>query len=168
MSNMEVKKYNLQQIDKLLDILLVRAKNTSNAKEAGEKTKLTAKEDGLTSETINGMSIQYSIEYRNYIAYLYKKSGNNNKGYTYRIEKKDLQIWFSLLYSIQNKYEFDMDSIDIDNLGDNNEADKGIGRDTSEVTLDKTEEQKEEYPRSDRVIDGESKVNTMPPKPSIF
>lgn len=53
-------------------------------------------------------------------------------------------------------------------LGDNNEADKGIGRDTSEVTLDKTEEQKEEYPRSDRVIDGESKVNTMPPKPNIF
>lgn len=30
------------------------------------------------------------------------------------------------------------------------------------------EEQEEEYPRSDNVVDGESKVKPMPPKPNIF
>lgn len=30
------------------------------------------------------------------------------------------------------------------------------------------EEQEEEYPRGDNVVDGESKVKPMPPKPNIF
>lgn len=96
----------------------------------------------------------------------------SEKYFTMGIEYDKMDYWYQkvkLFYLVDPlALEFDMDSIDIDNLGEDCEANKSIGRDTSGVTLDKTEEQKEEYPRSDRVIDGESKVNTMPPKPNIF
>lgn len=166
---MEIKKFNLQQINGYLEFLIKEARSTSNGTGDGEKSKPTAKEDGLTLATINGISIHYTFEYENNFIYIFKKGlGTKNKSYRYTARDEDYILWTSLLYSIRESKKQSVPNPNDFLIGDNNEANKGIGRDTSEVTLDKTEEQKEEYPRSDRVIDGESKVNTMPPKPNIF
>ena len=93
---METKRYSLQEIDNLLIFLLHNAKSTSNANKAGEESKSTAIEDGVTLDTINGISIQYSVEYDIDLIYIFKKSGNRNRGYSYRIKEGELDAWEKL------------------------------------------------------------------------
>ena len=77
---METKIYSLQEIDNLLTFLLHNAKSTSNAGKVGGESKLTAIKDGVTLDTINGISIQYSVEYDNYLIYiLYSKPAGKAK-----------------------------------------------------------------------------------------
>ena len=102
---METKRYSLQQIDNLLTFLLNNARSTSNANKAGEEGRKTAIEDGATLDTINGVSIQYSVEYDNDLIYIFKKSGNRNKGYSYRIKEEELDIWEKLRREIRYKFK---------------------------------------------------------------
>jgi hypothetical protein len=110
-----------------------------------KKSKPTAREDGVDINNINGVSIQYSVEYRNYIVYLFKRgAATSNKGYLYKVADKDLQVWFSLVYNIQKKYTIDLD--DLDNL----ELD--IEEESADITK----------------LDTNYGVKVMPPKPNIF
>ena len=146
---MEIKNYSSQQIDKLLNVLIDNARSTTNGRGNGEKSKPTAREDGVDINNINGVSIQYSVEYRNYIVYLFKRgAATSNKGYLYKVADKDLQVWFSLVYNIQKKYTIDLD--DLDNL----ELD--IDEDVSKESIDITK------------LDTNYGVKVMPPKPDIF
>ena len=70
---METKRYSLQEIDNLLTFLLHNARNTSSTNKAGEEGRKLAIEDGATLDTINGVSIQYSVEYKNFLIYIFKK-----------------------------------------------------------------------------------------------
>ena len=155
---METKRYSLQEIDNLLTFLLHNARNTSSTNKAGEEGKKLAIEDGVTLDTINGMSIQYSIEYKNFLIYIFKKSGNRNKGYSYRIDNEELDIWVKLLKEAQYKFNRSARLDQIINGEIKYEANESNRGNTSETDVVKAEVQKEEYPRSDRDADGKSKV----------
>ena len=105
------KRYSLQEIDNLLTFLLHNARSTSKANKAGEGERKTAIEDGVTLDTINGISIQYSVGYKNFLIYIVKKSGNRNKRYSYRIEDEELNIWIKLLkeaeYGLRRSVDLD-------------------------------------------------------------
>ena len=103
------RRYSLQEIDNLLTFLLHNARSISNANEEGEEVRKIAIEDGVTLDTINGISIQYSVEYEIFLIYIFKKSRNRNKGYSYRIENEELDIWIKLLKEVQYKFKRSVD-----------------------------------------------------------
>ena len=103
------RRYSLQEIDNLLTFLLHNARSTSNANEEGEDGRRAAIEDGVTLNTINGISIQYSVEYEIFLIYIFKKSRNSNKSYSYRIEDEELDIWIKLLKEAQYKFKRSVD-----------------------------------------------------------
>ena len=103
------RRYSLQEIDNLLTFLLHNARSISNANEEGEEVRKIAIEDGVTLDTINGISIQYSVEYEIFLIYIFKKSRNRNKGYSYRIENEELDIWIKLLKEAQYKFKRSVD-----------------------------------------------------------
>ena len=161
---METKRYSLQQIDNLLTFLLNNARSTSKANKVGEESNKLAIEDGVTLDTINGVSIQYSVEYDNDLIYIFKKSGNRNKGYSYRINDEELNVWIKLLKEAQYKFNRSarLDQIiNGDIKYETNESNRG---NTSETDVVEAEVQKEEYPRSDRDANRESKVIANRPK----
>ena len=102
--------YTSQEIDNILTFLLHNARSTSNANKAGEEGRKTAIEDGATLDTINGISIQYSVEYDNFLIYIFKKSGNRNKGYSYRIKKEDLNGWIKLIKEARYRFKKNVSS----------------------------------------------------------
>lgn len=159
---METKRYSLQEIDNLLTFLLHNARNTSSTNKAGEEGRKLAIEDGATLDTINGVSIQYSVEYKNFLIYIFKKSGNRNKGYSYRINDGELDVWIKLLKEAQYKFNRSANLNQIINgevKYETNESNRG---NTLETDVVKAEVQKEEYPRSDRDADRESKTIKRP------
>ena len=161
---METKRYSLQEIDNLLTFLLHNARNTSSTNKAGEEGKKTAIEDGVTLDTINGISIQYSVEYDNDLIYIFKKSGNRNKGYSYRIKEEELDIWIKLMKETRYRFKRSASLDQIINGEVKYETDESNRGNTLETNVVKAEVQKEEYPRSDRDADGKSKVIARPPR----
>ena len=163
---METKRYSLQEIDNLLTFLLHNARNTSSTNKAGEEGKKTAIEDGVTLDTINGISIQYSVEYDNDLIYIFKKSGNRNKGYSYRIKEEELDIWIKLMKETRYRFKRSASLDQIINGEVKYETDESNRGNTLETNVAKAEVQKEEYPRSDRDADRESK--DIAKRPRVF
>ena len=99
------KRYSLQEIDNLLTFLLHNARCINDVSKEGEEGRKTAIEDGVTLDTINGISIQYSVEYDIDLIYIFKKSGSRNKGYSYRIEEEEeLDVWEKLRREIRYRF----------------------------------------------------------------
>ena len=164
---METKRYSLQEIDNLLTFLLHNARNTSSTNKAGEERKKLAIEDDVTLDTINGMSIQYSVEYKNFLIYIFKKSGNRNKGYSYRINDEELNVWIKLLKEAQYKFNRSARLDQIINGGIKYETNESNRGNTSKTNVVEAEVQKEEYPGSDRDADGKSTIIKNKP-PRVF
>ena len=162
---METKRYSLQQIDNLLTFLLNNARSTSKANKVGEESNKLAIEDGVTLDTINGVSIQYSVEYDNDLIYIFKKSGNRNKGYSYRIKDEELDVWEKLRREVRYKFKRSANIDQVLNGEIKYETNEGNRGNTLETDVVKAEVQKEEYPRSDRDADGKSTIiNNKPPR----
>lgn len=102
---MELRNLNKSEVEKAFNLLLVKARNSSNAKKAGEKSKPTMIDDGLTINDINGYSIQYTTEYSNYLVTVF----NGNKGYSLKIKEQNLKKWLMVLVSLPSIYEEDLD-----------------------------------------------------------
>ena len=120
---MNIEKCNKDEVNSALQHLINHARNTSNSKVKGVKSKPRPIDDNVTIDDITGFSIQYSYDYTNHILHIFTK----DKSYVLKIDDDELPTWISILISMKDvtkpkfsigdtvepiKQKFSMDDLD--------------------------------------------------------